>query len=171
MKLIKLLFKHTFGMLLALWVLAEDAFWGVFERFTAWMSRWKWLKTLEHHLAACPPYVALSLFILPGVVLLPFKLLGLWLMGNQQHMLGVMTFVLAKVVGTALGARLFVVLKPTLMSMPWFSRFWTGFVAWKTKVVAFAKTSYTYRFLVVLKKRLSRFKQRWVCRWKKAFAN
>jgi hypothetical protein len=166
MRFFKVFLKHTLGMLVALWVLAEDAFWGVFERITAWMSRWAWLKSLEAFLSKCPPYLALGLFLIPGLILLPFKVLGLWLMGHHQYALGVSTFILAKVVGTALGARLFVVLKPTLMTLSWFASGLTRFLSWKAAVVAFAKTSYTYRLLQLVKRKLKRTKEKWLLIWK-----
>lgn len=152
MGLIKSLIKNSLGVFIAMWVLAEDVFWSVCERLMAFVVRWEWLKVLEKKIASFGPYTALAMFLIPGLVLIPFKLSGVFLMGHGHYVLGLIMFLLAKLAGTAIGARLFVILKPSLMKLPWFAKYFTKFIDWKTRVIVFAKSSYAYRVVVVYKK-------------------
>lgn len=75
-------------------------------------------------------------------------------MKNRQCILDVMTFVLVKVMGITLVARLFVVLRQTLMSMSWPSRF--------LEMVRGLKHLTLTNSSLRLKKLDRFFKQRWV---------
>lgn len=70
-----------------------------------------------------PPWAAVALFALPTALLLPIKLLALWAIGRGHVVLGMLVIVLAKVVGTAVVARLFTLTQPALMQLRWFA--WT----------------------------------------------
>lgn len=50
-------------------------------------------------------------------------------------LLGLSVILAAKVGGTALTARLFMLTQPTLMRLPWFARLFTRWMAWKTRVL------------------------------------
>lgn len=75
-----------------------------------------------------PPMVVLLVFLIPVAVLFPFKLAALWLLANGQIILGVIVFVLAKLVGVAVAAFLFETCKTKLMQMRWFERFYAWFI-------------------------------------------
>ena len=68
------------------------------------------------------PYATLLLFVLPGLVLLPFKLVGLWLIAQGHFILGVVVFFLAKTVGLAIAAFLYDLCHDKLMQIPLFVR-------------------------------------------------
>ena len=68
------------------------------------------------------PRVALALFIVPALLLVPVKLGALWLLGNGRATLGMVVIVVAKVVGTAFVGRLFVLVESQLMQFAWFAR-------------------------------------------------
>ena len=68
------------------------------------------------------PYATLLLFVLPGLVLLPFKLVGLWLIAQGHFILGVVVFFLAKTVGLAIAAFLYDLCHDKLMRIPLFVR-------------------------------------------------
>lgn len=68
------------------------------------------------------PWATLPVFLLPGLVLTPFKLTAVWLLANGHPFLGVATFLLAKTVGLGVTAFLFDVCRPNLMRMAWFVR-------------------------------------------------
>jgi hypothetical protein len=108
-----------------------------------WLEEWLWeplaalmqrlgrlplLRRLEQALVTAPPYLALASFLIPMLVLLPFKLLGLWLLGHGKTLAGFAVFLSAKVVGTAIGARILALTKPKLLSLGWFARLWHGFM-------------------------------------------
>jgi hypothetical protein len=77
---------------------------------------------LEQAIERLPPYATLLVFAIPAVVLFPFKLAALWLLGNGHLLAGGATFLLAKTVGLAVTAFLFNACKPKLLEIGWFAR-------------------------------------------------
>ena len=59
---------------------------------------------------------------MPALLLVPVKLGALWMIQQGQPMLGVAIIVAAKVLGTALVGRLFVLVESQLMTFAWFVR-------------------------------------------------
>ena len=110
---------------------------------------------------ALPPYAALALFALPALLLLPVKLAALWLIHQGRTMLGLAIIVIAKVIGTAIVARLFTLSQPALMQLGWFARLYTRWSAWKEGLLAWVRASAAWRAARALKARLRRQWARW----------
>jgi hypothetical protein len=108
--------------------------WEPLERFMVMIGRWPVLCLVEAWISRASRYVALACFVIPGAVLLPFKILGLYFLGHGAPVLGVGTFLAAKVVGTALVARIFALTKPRLMEIAWFARVYGAVVRFKNYV-------------------------------------
>jgi hypothetical protein len=104
-------------------------------RIAAWLSRWSWVAALEARVSTLPPYCALCLFILPGLLLLPVKLLALFAIAHGHALSGIATIVVAKVGGAALVARLYTLTLPTLLGIPWFARSYAWFMLVKTRSI------------------------------------
>src|SRR4051812_33535694 len=102
--------------LAALILMLEDWLWDLGLRLTAFIVAWPPLEALERRLAALPPYAALCVFVLPGVLLLPVKILALFAIAHGHPLSGIAVIVLAKVGGAALVARLYVLTRPALLS-------------------------------------------------------
>jgi len=66
-----------------------------------------------------PPFV-LPFFILPVMVILPFKLCGLWLIAHHRVILGGLVFLAAKMSGLAVTAFLYELTRDKLRQMAWF---------------------------------------------------
>ncbi len=66
------------------------------------------------------------LFLVPAVALFPVKLGALWLIHEGWATLGVTLIVGAKLLGTALVGRLFVLTEPQLAQFAWFARVLAG---------------------------------------------
>ncbi len=109
--------------LLALVILFEEWGWEPLQRLLARVGRWPGLRWIEGCVRALPPWAAVAVFLLPTALLLPVKLLALWAVGRGHVVLGMLVIVLAKVVGTAVVARLFSLTQPALMQLHWFA--WT----------------------------------------------
>jgi hypothetical protein len=77
-----------------------------------------------------PPAATLIVFIVPVAMLFPFKLLGLWLLAQQQWIAASIVLVLAKLVGVAVTAFVFEVTKPKLLKMVWFRWLYEHVLAW-----------------------------------------
>jgi hypothetical protein len=100
----------------------------------------------------------LALFLLPTLLLLPVKLLALWLIGQGKVLAGALVILSAKLVGTAIVARLFTLTQPALMQLAWFARLYGRWVNWKTALLAQVRASWAWRFARVVKHRV---RQRW----------
>ena len=97
--------------------------WG-WRPLTAWAARlasWPPLARLEAHIRTLPPRWALAAFLVPAVALFPVKLLALWAIHAGQAALGIAVIVAAKLLGTALVGRLFILTEPQLMQFAWFA--------------------------------------------------
>src|SRR5262249_54439763 len=98
-------------------------------------------RSIERGIAALPPYAALAVFFAPSLALIPVKLCALWLIAKGHAFLGVTVIVIAKIAGTAVVARLFMLTKPALMKLAWFARLYTRWTAWKDALVARVRAS------------------------------
>lgn len=109
----------------ALLLLLEEWCWELGLALVRTVSGWPPFRQIERHIAALPPYPALCLFVLPALLLLPVKLLALLAIGAGYPLSGVAVFVVAKLGGAALVARVYVLTLPALLSLMWFAR-WHG---------------------------------------------
>lgn len=143
-------------ILLALIILFEEWGWAPLQRLMAWIGELPMLRQIEAVIRRLPPYAALALFFLPGLLLLPIKLLALWLIGIGRAGLGLLVIVLAKLIGTAVVARIFALTQPALMSLPWFARLYQRWSAWKADLLAWVRASPAWRLAHELRQRLRR---------------
>ena len=146
---------------LALLILFEEWGWLPLQRALAWLGERLGLQWLEARIRTLPPSAALALFLLPSVLLLPVKLLALWLIGQGQVLLGTAVIVVAKIAGTALVARLFTLTQPALMQLAWFASLYTRWTRWKDALLAHVRASWPWRWGHVMKRRLQRRWQLW----------
>lgn len=155
--------KNLLSWLLALIILFEEWGWVPLARALAWLGRLPIFAWIERRVQALPPYAALALFALPTLALLPVKLLALWFISVGRTGLGLLVIVLAKVVGTAVVARLFMLTQPALMQLAWFARWYAHWIAWKTILLAEIHASKVWRgaraLKLELKRRLRRFRR------------
>ncbi len=148
--------KGLFAVVAGLWLIAEEWLWDGMLTATAWLARLPPVRWVESQIARLPPYLALIAFAIPAIVLLPFKLAAFWLIAHHQAVLGATVFIVAKVIGTALLARIFSLTKPALLTIGWFSRAYLKFVDWKTRLYAYVKSLPAYRAIATWKRRLKR---------------
>ena len=109
-------------VLAALWMFLEEFIWVRLAAVIARLAHLPVIAALEVHVARLPPYVAMALFGVPTALLVPVKLWALYLIGAGHALLGIAVLVVAKVVITAVVARLFAVCRPQLLSIGWFAR-------------------------------------------------
>jgi hypothetical protein len=124
---LKRLLRPLWYLLAAIFLL-EAWLWDTLAPAVAWLVRRLPFQALKDAIAAgiarLPPWLTLFIFAIPGLILLPFKLVGLWLIGTGHPLLGVAVFFLAKTVGLAVTAFLFETCRPKLMELAWFRRFY-----------------------------------------------
>ena len=137
--------KAVATWLLALLVLFEEWGWEPLARLLGRLAKLPLIGWLEQRVARLPSYAALAVFFLPAVLLLPIKLLALWIIGRGHALLGVAVIVIAKVAGTAVVARLFMLTKPALMRLAWFERWYTRWAVWKAVLLERVRASMAWR--------------------------
>lgn len=119
-----------FGFL-AVVLLFEEWGWEPLARAFARLARLPLWGLVERKIAGLPRWGALLVFGVPMIGLLPFKLLALFLFGRGHFILGFTVLVGAKLLGTALLARLFQLTQPALMQFGWFAVWYPRWKAWK----------------------------------------
>ncbi|WP_374317026.1 hypothetical protein [Aquabacterium sp.] len=127
--------------LIGLLLIFEEWGWEPLARLLALMGRLPGLRWIESRIRHLPPYAALGLFAIPVLSLLPIKLAALYWIGQGHAIIGLLIILAAKVGGTALTARLFMLTRDTLMQLPWFARWFQRWMDWKTRVIDAVKAS------------------------------
>lgn len=143
-------------LLLALLILFEEWGWEPLRRAMAALARHLPLRGLERRLAALPPYGALLVLLLPSLLILPIKLLALWLITQGKALLGLLVILGAKLGGTALLAWLFQLIQPALLRLAWFARLYGRWSAWKAELLAWMRASAAWRAARRLKRLIRR---------------
>jgi hypothetical protein len=149
--------------LLALLILFEEWGWDALQALLARIGRWPGLRWIEGRVRRLPPYAALALFGLPALLLLPVKLLALWAIGRGHALVGLLVIVAAKLIGTAVVARLFTLTQPALMSLSWFARGYARWTAWKEDLLARVRASAIWKSAAALKRSV---RERWA-QWRR----
>jgi hypothetical protein len=130
--------------LAAMVLLVEEWCWDTGMRLTRAFARWPALAALEGRVRTLPPYGALCVFMLPGLLLLPVKVLALVAIAHGHALSGIATIVLAKIGGAAVVAWLYVLTVPTLLAVGWFARCHGWFMGAKARCLDVLRTSHAY---------------------------
>jgi hypothetical protein len=130
--------------LVALLLLAEQWLWEVGNRAAAAIGAWPPFGALEALIRRLPPYLALLVFALPGLLLLPIKFLALMAIAHGHPLMGGMVFVVAKLGGAMIVARIYVLTLPSLLALVWFARWHNRFIMFKDNLIARLRASPMY---------------------------
>jgi len=137
--------RGCFTVVVAVWIFLEEWIWDSLTAFMAWLGRRRPVRWVEAKVARLNPYAAMAVFLVPVLLLLPAKLLGLWLIGSGRLKSGVLVFVVAKVVGTAIAARIFSLTRRALLTIGWFRSLYTWFTALRDRLYAYVKALRAYQ--------------------------
>lgn len=144
-KLLKKIIAAPFILIAAVFVILEDWLWDDLQRLAAAIGRLPVFRQIESLIAALPPYAALAVFAVPTLLLLPVKLLALWLMAHGQAISGFLVVAAAKIAGTALIARIYVLTEPKLILIGWFAWLREHFLSFKKRVYSTIKSTRFYQ--------------------------
>lgn len=153
--------RHLLSWPLALLILFEEWGWEPLQRALARLAQWGPLQQLEVRIAKVGPGPALALFALPALALLPIKLTALWLIANGQGWFGLFVIVAAKVVGTAVVARLFTLTRPALICLPWFAAVYAIWTRWKGALLLWVRSTWIWRAGRLLRLRMRARWRQW----------
>lgn len=160
--------KRVLGVVLALVVLFEEWGWRPLADLLGQLRRLQLIARLENRIQVLPPYAALLVFALPSVCLFPLKLFGLYLIAHGQKLAAIALIGFAKVAGTAIVARLFLLTQPQLMRIGWFARLYNLIMPWKERVFAQIRASWAWRYGRMLKGKVKQALRRFWTQWRPA---
>ena len=141
----------------ALILLFEEWGWRPLSALVARLARFPLWAMAERGIASLPPYGALLTLAVPSVILIPAKLLGVYLLATGHFVTAGVMIIAAKFASTALIARIFLLTKPALMQIPWFAHAYSVFVPWQEALFARIRASWPWRYGRVLKHRAEQY--------------
>lgn len=144
----------AFNITAALIILFEEWGWRPLSNLLGRLAAFAPIAAIERLLARLPPYAALIALVLPMSLLLPLKLVAIWLLANEHFVSATMLFVGAKIASTALIARIFLLVKPALMQIGWFAALFNWFMPWKDALYAQIRASWAWRYGRIVKARV-----------------
>ncbi len=120
--------------------------------FEAWL--WDWTQALGRALigllpwqafkdavariiASLPPYAALTLFVLPILVVEPLKVFAVRAMAHGHIIKGLIGLAALKFVGVGVFAFIFDLTRDKVLEIAWFARFYRWVLMWRDKAHAF----------------------------------
>jgi hypothetical protein len=130
--------------LAALLLLLEEWFWHAGVRLARRIAGWPPLLALEQRLARLRPYPALCVFVVPGLLLVPVKVLAVVAIAHGHPVTGIATIVVAKLLGAAVVARVYVLTLPALRRLAWFARAHHWFLVTRDRLVGRLRASHAY---------------------------
>jgi hypothetical protein len=114
------LVRWFLALLGMMYVLFEEVLWRGFGRLFGALAELSWVAWIENRIRRLPPILALPLFVLPWLIMLPVKLGALWLIAIGKITKGVLLFVGGEAFGVAFLARLYELCRPALHQWRWF---------------------------------------------------
>ena len=131
---------RPFLVLLALVFLVEAWLWEHLRAPVAWLVDrigWDALKArvaqwIEH----LPPAATFLVFLVPVLLLLPLKIVGLWMLAHGSWLGAMATLACAKVISMGLTAFNFDVTRPKLLQLAWFRWLYEQMLVWLEKAHA-----------------------------------
>ncbi len=146
--------------LAALLLLLEDWLWDLGVRLMGMIAHWPSLQRLEAWLRGLRPAAALAVFTLPALLLLPVKLLALLAMARGHAVWGLLVILVAKVVGAMAVARIYLLTRPALLTIPWFAATLDWFLPLKERWIERLKTSAAWHQLCAIRRALAHWRER-----------
>jgi hypothetical protein len=90
---------------------------------------------LRRFIEARGPYQSLVLLLVPISIVEPLKLVAVVVAGDGHWITGTAMIVIAYVASLLLVERLFRIVKPKLLTLPWFAWLWARFIVFRGKAM------------------------------------
>ena len=81
------------------------------------------------------PYQALALLLVPASAVEPLKLIAVAIAGDGHWITGTAMIVIAYATSLLLVERLFTIVKPKLLTLPWFANIWIRLTLFRGKIL------------------------------------
>ena len=146
----------------ALVLLFEEWFWDKSTAVAKRLGRLPLLSDLESWIRHRERWGSLALFAAPVLVIYPFKALALYAMAHGYVIGGMVAFILAKLVATALFARLYQLTEHAIIQFHWVRRTRAAFLRVRAFIHAWLDAQPAYRRArVMLRQQSQRIKHRY----------
>ena len=146
-----------FVPLVATIVFIEDVLLHYLGLAMAALAKWPPLAAFEGWIRGLPPWAAVLAFLAPSLIVLPVKLSAVWFAMHHRYGLSLASIIVGKMLATALVARLYRVLHPTLVQIEWFRRSETWLFAWRDRLYAFVRALPAWQKAAALIRRARRW--------------
>lgn len=166
LRLMMLWTRRAFCVVLALVVLFAEWGWRPLAALLGQLRRLALVARLENWLQTLPPYGALAAFVLPSLFLVPLKVLAIYFIAHGQKLVALGLLAAAKLGGTALVARLYILTGPQLMRIAWFARVHDVVMPWKEAIFAQIRASWAWRYGRMLKSKAKQILRRSWTHWR-----
>jgi len=127
-------------ILLALVFLFEAWLWENLRPIVGWIVgriHWDTLKArVSQWIDHLPPAATFVVFLVPVILLLPLKIVVLWMLAHGFWLGAMATLAIAKVVSMGVTAFIFDVTRPKLLQLAWFRWFYDHVIVWLEKAHA-----------------------------------
>ena len=100
-------------------------------------------RSIYRFLNRLSPYQSLLILAIPLAIVEPLKLVALAVLGEGHFIAGVLIMICAYAGSLFITERLFCVVKPKLLSLPWFAFAWRWFVTRRDTLVYWLRRTWT----------------------------
>jgi hypothetical protein len=117
----------------ALFLIFEEWLWKKVLIFMTFLSHWSVVRKIEIYFQGLSGYGALAFLAIPWLMLLPLKFVAMRLMLHHHQLSGLGVLLVAKVLGTAIVARVFTLTRTEVLKIEWFKKlydFIISLLAW-----------------------------------------
>lgn len=102
------------------------------------------LEMLRRYIERLGAYESLALLAIPTGLVEPLKIFAVAIAGAGHWVAGTLTIVCAYAVSLLLVERLFEIVKPKLLTLPWFARLWSWFASRRERVLGWFFQALTF---------------------------
>jgi hypothetical protein len=95
---------------------------------------------VRHYIQALGPYQSLALLAVPTATVEPLKLVAVAIAGAGHWITGAAMIVACYTLSLDVVERLFIIVKPKLLTIPWIAKIWQWFVRVRTTVLLWCKS-------------------------------
>jgi hypothetical protein len=124
-------------------LVGKEATWGLIGTADLSLRKHEWLPRICHRIEGLGPYQSLLLLAVPTSIVEPLKLVAVAIAGDGHWVTGMLVIIAAYAASLLLVERLFVIVKPKLMTLSWFARFWTWLVGLRVRWLKAVKEAIT----------------------------
>ena len=145
-RLMRWLWSGVVGVATLVFVV-EEWLWDTLKGAMKAIGRLPGIAHVESWIARLPPAGAAFFFVLPTTLALPIKLVALHAIATGHLLRGTLVILAAKVLATALFARIYVLTQPALMRVHWFVAMRAAVLRWRAWAYAQIESHPAWRAL------------------------